>query len=119
MLIHILLSRGALAEELGIGLQNLVRGCESRTRLHVESGYDLTSNDAMQCIITCEIFADSPLKIQTSLNFCTLRTHIDGRVAELVYAADLKSVPFGMRVRPPPCPPRQTRFQPTRKAANK
>ena len=42
---------GALAEELGKGLQNPVHECESRTRLHT-----------------------------------------NGRVAELVYATDLKSV---------------------------
>ena len=46
--------RGALAEELGKGLQNPVHECESRTRLHMSG------------------------------------TH--GRVAELVYATDLKSV---------------------------
>lgn len=31
---------------------------------------------------------------------------------ELVYIADLKSVPYGMWVRPPPRPPRHNKLQP-------
>ena len=52
-----------MAEELGMGLQNPVHECESRTRLHV-----------------------APQRI------LSLRGPQFGRVAELVYATDLKSV---------------------------
>lgn len=68
--------RGALAEELGKGLQNLLHGCESRTRLQIP--HKIESN-----------FTGDPAL---------------GQVAELVYATDLKSVALRLEGSSPSLP---------------